>query len=249
MGNKVNVSVLGCCVSREVLNYSNKFNVISTVYSSYISLFEERIPVTIEDCENCISPNFKARNAYLECNKKVFEYLAEKKAEYIILDFAEVVNDYYQIKVPYATSVKPTKIVADPNIRALLMYKKIEMERVSSRNCNIPQIIEKVFSELLKMYPVEKIILNQTTFASFYWDINGQKIEFQNHYRLDERNIKKVRDFEMQFAQYLPKRNIIPPLLDAVSHIEHKYGCSPIHYTDETSLQLVQRIENFFNNF
>ena len=245
---KVDVSVLGCCVSREMFNYTDKFKVVSAVYSSFISLFEKKIAVSYDRCCRVVSPQFEARNAYLELNKKVFEYLQENKADYLILDFAEVINEFYLLEDNFIEEDNTDiKIVATPFIKEILADMNIKMVRASSSSCNIQLIVRKLFEQLYLLYPQDHIILNRTTLCKYYIDESGEIRPFQDHYRLKNANVKKVYDFEQEAAKYVCTSNILQPISCALSNGNHKYGCSPVHYTDEDYYYMAYRIENKFD--
>lgn len=227
---KVKLSVLGCCVSREMFNYTDDFEIVGVVYSSYISLFEDKIDISLAECISCISSQFQARNAYLEFNKTVFEYLKQNKGDYIILDFAEVVDEFYIVE--NELDGKEIKIVATPNIKEILNFKGYKFKRISSSDCEISAIVKELFENLLNIYPKERILLNKASYAKFYIR-NNALYKFTDHYRLTKKNMDKVRAFEAEAEKYLNKSNIFLPIDNVISNGEHKYGCSPVHYFDD----------------
>ena len=240
---KIKLSILGCCVSREVFNYSNDFEIASAVYSSFISLFENKIDVSLSECSSCISPQFQARNTYLELNKTVFEYLKQQKGDYLILDFGEVVNEFYNIENEDGNIV--TRVVANPYIKEILTVKGYKFSRVSSMNCDISFIVKNLFDKLFDIYPRENILLNKVSFSRFFY-LNNSICKFLNHYRLTQNNLKKVRVFEDEAEKYLDKCNVFQPVNNVLSNGEHKYGCSPVHYFDEDYYFMAHRFREKF---
>lgn len=241
---KPKISVLGCCVSREMFNFSCNFDVVSTVYSSFISMFEPKIDISYDDCVAAISPHFQARNAYLECNKKVFEYLDDKKGDYLLIDFAEVVDDYYDVEAD-KNSGSHVRIVANPVMKELLSKKGFNYTRISSRDCDIEGIVKNLFDHVFSLYAKEKVILNKTTLSDYY--IEGEEIrKFEEHYRLLQKNIDKVRAFEKEAEKYVFESNVLSPLNYSFSDVKHQHGLSPVHYTPEDYLFMIHRLEKKF---
>lgn len=231
MDKLIKVSVLGSCVSREMFNYSNNFEVISTVYSSYISLFEDKIDVTQDDCRIPTISKFESRNVYLEFNKKVFDYLEKNKADYLLIDFAEVINEYYLVSNKDYDDLK-VKIVATPSIKEILIKKNYDLTRVTSSDCDFKKLMKMLFDNLCKIYDKDKIFLIKTPFSKFYIGKDNKIHIFSSHYRLLQKNIDRVRKFENEAIKYLNAENIIDFNKNIIADENHKYGCSPVHYAD-----------------
>ncbi len=245
---KTKISVLGCCVSRELFNYTDKFNVVSTVYSSFISLFEDKIEVSMDDCLKAIESNFQARNVWLECNKEVFNYLKSQKGNYFLIDFGETINGFFEItQSTEKNEFRKVRIAATQYTRKFLEKNCIPFEFVSSQNCDIKIIVKKLFEQIFAIYPREKVYLNKTTLCRWYIDEQGQIQPFGDFYRLKEQQISTVRAFEKEAMQYLPKENVLEPLPYAFSNGTHKYGLSPVHYSDDDYRFMAHRMEKFFN--
>lgn len=232
MDKKIKVSILGSCVSREMFNYTNEFEVVSTVYTSYISLFEKTIDVSIEDCSLDTISKFEARNAFLEFNKKVFDYLKDHKGDFLLIDFAEVVNEYYLVNKKNSNDIINIKIVATPSVKAILTNKNYDLTRITSSDCNIEKIVGQLFNNLLQIYDKNKIYLIKTSFSNLYIGQDSKLHLFSSHYRLLSKNILRVRKFEDEASKYLNKANIVNFDMNVVANEQHKYGCSPVHYAD-----------------
>ena len=244
---KTKISVLGCCVSRELFNYSDKFNIVSTVYTSFISLFEDKMEISMEDCLNAIESNFQARNVWLECNKEVFNFLKGNKGEYLIIDFGETINGFYEVNVAKENEKNKTvRVAATQFTRKCLEKNSIPFKFVPSQDCNVQEIVRKLFENIFSIYPKENVYLNKTTLSRWYVDQEGNIQPFGNFYRLTEQQVSTVRAFEREARQYLPKENVLEPLPYAFSDGAHKYGLSPVHYCDDDYRFMAHRMERLF---
>ena len=248
INNKIRVAILGCCASREMFNYTNKFEVRATVYSSIISLFENKINASMDDCKTVADSFFQARNTYFDFNKLTFQYLNEvnSRADYLIIDFAETVSDYYFVHVQENGIEYETKITANQYVKNLLLKLGYKFDKMSSRDIDINQIVQKLFESIFSIYPKERVILNKVSFSKFYQDSNYGIFRFEQHYRMEPRNLDKVRAFESEAAKYVLPENILESFDYCLSDKQHKYGCSPLHYMDDDYYYLAHRFENFF---
>lgn len=245
--NKVRIAILGCCASRELFNYTEKFEVKATVYSSIISLFENKIDVSMDDCVEAADSYFQARNTYLDFNKLTFEYLSQlsSKSDYLVIDFAETVSDYFFVNVCSNNNNYNAKITANPFVKNVLVKRGYKYDKLSSMNVDIKLIVKLLFQDIFLIYPKDRVLLNQVSYSNAYIDQKEIKF-FSDHYRLKQENIKKVRSFEAEAKKYVEPNNVLEPIEICLSNKEHKYGCSPLHYTDDDYYFMAQRIENQF---
>ena len=248
IGHKIRVAILGCCASREMFNYTDQFEVRATVYSSIISLFEDKIYAEMGDCKEAADSFFQARNTYFDFNKLTFNYLSEvaSKADYLIVDFAETVSDYYLVCVDKNDVFYNTKITANQFVKNVLIKLGYKFEKLSSNDIDIIQIVKKLFENIFSIYPKERVILNKVSFAKITVDSNFELRPYNCHYRLDQKNIDKVRAFEREAEKYVLSENILEPVDYCLSDKDHKYGCSPLHYTEDDYYFMAHRIEKLF---
>ena len=66
----IKIKVLGCCVSREMFNYTDRLEVTKCVYTPFITLNEPPFPVDREAIDRVAPNRFFANMLDLECRKK-----------------------------------------------------------------------------------------------------------------------------------------------------------------------------------
>lgn len=247
LNNKIRVAVLGCCASREMFNYTSKFEVRATVYSSIIALFENKINVEMDDCIRAADSHFQARNTYLDFNKLTFEYLAklDSRADFLIIDFAETVSNYYLVNVCDEKANYEAKITANPFVKNVLNNKNYRYEKKSSQDIDIKALVEKFFTNVFLIYPKDRVILNRVSFSKFYIDAETV-MPFIDNYRLKQENLDRVRKFENEAKNFVDAKNILEPIEYCASDKKHLWGQSPVHYFVDDYNFMARRLENMF---
>lgn len=249
---KIKISSLGCCVSREMLNYSKNLVVVRSAYNNFNTMLEKPVNIPFEVCSKAININFQARNVYLELNKKVFDFLAEEKCDYLILDFAEVITPNIEVCFPDEymgenCSQKQIKIPLNDFTLSVLNELNISYKKVPFDESLVDKIVDFLFLNLQKIVPIEKIILNRTTLSEKnIEDIDNKFILKDNleNYRLEKNRKALVRRFEDSAMNKLTKQNIVlEPLENTFSEKNHKYGNSPVHYSFPSYEFMISRLE------
>lgn len=240
----IKVSVLGCCVSREMLNYTNKVEVARCIYSSYVTLFEKEVPFSLQKIENTIQNNFYSKMVWLECSKNVFEYLKQAPVDFLIVDFAETVTDILTFVLNGNTYLLP----ATEHYKALLLQNNCPYNKISYQSCEIENIIERLFFALTEIFPLEKIILNLASYSKKYYENDSGTYalkSFSDHYRLQPERLRQVRLYESAFLKRMKGRGIVlEPIENCISDGNHKYGKSPVHYTETCYHLMAKRLEH-----
>ena len=236
----IKIKVLGCCVSREMFNYTDRLEVTKCVYTPFITLNEPPFPVDREAIDRVAPNRFFANMLDLECRKKIFGYLKEGQADYLILDFAETVTDFYRIE-------NGVRLPATEHYKALVTELHQPYERQKYTNCSVESIVKKLFEELSSVISSDKIILNRATYSKYYLkeEYGRMKIyPFTDHFRLLPEAQARVREFENQALKYLGGAPVLPPLEACLSDGAHKYGVSPVHYADCSYRFMARRLEH-----
>lgn len=235
----IKIKVLGCCVSREMFNYTDKFKVVKGVYSPLNTLSEPPFPVDREMIDRVVPNRFYANMVDLECRKNIFGYLKEESADYLILDFAEVITDFYCVE-------NRGRLPATEHYKALLDALGLLYVKQKHTECDVGALVQKLFEELTLIIPTEKIILNRASYGEYYLEEENGRMTlkpFVGHYRLRPESLARVRAFENEAMKYLGKGLVLQPVR-CLSDGAHKYGVSPVHYADCSYRFMARRLEH-----
>lgn len=236
----IKIKVLGCCVSREMFNYTDKFKVVKGVYSPLNTLIELPFPVDREMIDRVVPNRFYAKMVDLECRKNIFGYLKEESADYLVLDFAEAITDFYCVE-------NRVRLPATEHYKAVLNALGLPFKKQKYTECDVTALVQKLFEELSSIISTEKIVLNRASYGEYYLKEENGRITiepFVGHYRLRPESLARVRAFEDEASKYLGKGLVLQPLRHCLSDGAHKYGVSPVHYADCSYRFMARRLEH-----
>lgn len=241
----VTINILGICVSRDAFGlFENDggFQIKKCVTnSSFISLCSPKI--TDEDI--AVENDFKDVRHYfqrcgcLDINKKVFDYLAEYDADYLLVDLGTVHRCVYKVKrkgadknkIPY-TFITQTHVLGhypsyldDKNIEVV---KTVSFKEVYKKT--YLKYVAKFAKELKERYPQKKIIINEVKYGERYIDSEGNIQVFQDT-MLSKKN-EMLSEIYAEFRKYLPDAHYIRfPGAEVFGNENHKWGKNHFHFT------------------
>lgn len=229
---KIKVSVLGCCVSRDAVNCDD-FEVLRSVgfISPYTINSGTPVDIDIEKLKNDGLPNYMARNIVLDGGNKALEYLSEERSDWLLFDIFDARSDVFffnkagaVLTAGYEASVHQKILVQDLGPCDRISRFDLPEEEFLQR-------VENECSEILKLYKPEQIIFIESyavdEFVSLYCQLK----------KFDEETIKKnqLRNkmFQSVFKvceEKLTGCHIIRPLQFLFADQEHIWGSHTLHY-------------------
>ena len=225
-------NMLGCCVSRDIFSMhkndgGHQINQYVNEFSPFFS-FEKGLDVDYDKYNNIdissICSNFIKRCTYLDVTKNIFNYIKKKNSDYLIIDNGPVRVGYVVFEngvTCYAG--RPSKKIIDYMIEKEIfppIYEYLNFDYMSSREVEIRTI--KYCNEIKKIYPVEKIIVNEIQHGFLLFDRNTKKVTtFSDVYELKQKNKLMSYIFEIMKRE-LKGCHII--------HIPHNIMCDKYHY-------------------
>lgn len=236
---KVNVSVLGCCVSRDSLEYQkDKYNVVK--YCAFVSPFTmfdgQTLDLTIEQIAQMGCPNFQARSVYLDIHKGTMGYLGEIKADWLLLDVLDARYSVLEWKNSKAliTNSFIIKKITDPLFSILGKGEnpfKREPWELPERYFN--DKINEFADKVLEVYKSEQIIFHEFWNVSEFIKANGVLASFdKNTIGINNRQniiIKKIYNIlEDRFKGC----HLIKAPDNVLADEKHRWGLAPLHYFD-----------------
>lgn len=236
MPEKTTVSVLGACVSRDIFDliqpdhYDVKRCV--TMVSPLAMVMkkpEESITLTSEDLANIDScSNYEKRLIFQDFNKTFFDYFAEVKTEWFMLDIADVRLDIT------AFEHNPVKISAGPPFKKVKdklcsLFGNPEIIKPNDFSFDdIEKYINLYLDEILKIYNPEQIIFHEYYCVKDY--ITKSKTIMSRMQEYVERSNKYIKFAAEIVKKRIPSCHIIRMPENVISNEIHKWGLAVLHF-------------------
>ena len=233
--NSVDISVLGCCVSRDAIAFNEsayKVNRCVQFISMYSISDGEPMGVSPEMFTGFGFRNFATRCLCQDANKNAFSYLGEIKSNWLLLDVASTRN---------AIFIWPQKnfCITDSYWVQKSMPLLIKICGGSPVKYNSWELKEEILKErvikfcnnILKFYNPSEIIFNEFYSAKEFLNQNNIITPFSkdllnkiNSYSDLMHRLNKLCE------QLLEGCHIIKPLDNILADSSHRWGIDPLHY-------------------
>jgi hypothetical protein len=242
--NKINISILGSCVSRDIFDMVGVKNVQVHRYvarSSLISLFS---PKLIEPTEEMIaSEKWRDRMQVLDLNKTGLEYLFAEDFDFLLIDFVDE-------RLGVTTNGKASFSNAPFADDAEFMKAHADLRKVMPLHGGFLVWWQKALSqfvEVIKERDIEqKIILNKIFLAT-------EGSDKQPVVGIDLKYVAAMNNMLLSmyeaFEQVLPNaHNIEYDDSDLLVDVAHKWGAAPFHYDLLTYRIAANKIANIISS-
>ena len=240
---KISISIYGCCASREMFNYSDKFDVqFYVMRNPIVTMFSPSLFVECREKDPNISP-FLNRMLYYDFYKKAWKEFLEHKSDYCLIDFGDVRYDYYEFLHNGARISKNEqsqnfikKICAEMGGTYDLKYKIINIKDITDEEINF--LMEKFCRDLLKVYRPNHIVLNKIKLATKFVTVNKFD-SVVNEFSSDDWTLDReaiIKRFENVFLKLVPGCKVLefPPKELMISSENHYLGDKhPFHWIPE----------------
>lgn len=251
----VTINILGICVSRDAFGLFDNdggFEIKKCVTNtSFLSLCSPKIAdedIAIEEDFSKIRHYFQ-RCACLDINKKVFDYIAEYDADYLLVDLGTVHRPVYKVKRKNADNGKEYTFIT--HTHALRQYssylndKNIEVAKIVQFQSQYKKVYlnyaAKFAETLKKKYPQKKIIINELKYGERYIDSEGNIRSF-----IDTMLAKKnemLSEVYAEFRKHLPDAHYIRfPGAEVLGNGMHKWGKNYFHFVMDYYEYLLEAI-------
>lgn len=237
------VDIIGTCLTRELFNYTNEYEVKTyLMQQSIYTLDSNPFPIEQNDIELTDNYQFKVRMLYYEFNKIAFQKLTENPSEYLIVDFADqirdfvVLDDYDNIKLIATSAVK--EVLNKLNIK----YHIYNIDALTDEE--IYFFMQQFVEIILTLYDSKKIILNKYQIQNEYYENNEKKYIDENNWVCRRR--KSVEKLEKMFQSLIPNCKILETKYEPIIDINHRLGGPhPGHFEEiyyKYRMELLDRI-------
>ncbi len=234
----VSFNILGVCTTRDIFAVTKgdkKFEIKKyTLGFSPLFALEDGLKIDKEafnSVETSLTP-FRRRAAYLEFTHTVFDFLAEAKSDYLVIDLAVLKNSYlltedghYFVAGKYNRSLYK-KLVEELNVPA------IKQESVPCDFLPKDEVKKKLkdyATKLLTIYKPEQIILCDHQHSRLC--VKGKKIgQFKHFENKWGRRCEFISFCFDIMKNELKGCHVINYLPNAVANLNHRFGVSPLHF-------------------
>ncbi len=256
MGKKI--FTFGSCVSRDIFNHTDEkdFQVTLNIQRmSYVLMPREGFPVTYEELDMEYLDDFpwEVKMMVSEVSKTCLSMAGEADADYLVFDLVEERFDFaeFEIEGKKYRSVKTghfenyyEKYLKDK----VTSYRELSVEEYSDDE--IRESFRKCVKELLKVFPIDKIILIETYYADKMVDDSGNITAYENVEEIGCTNERLKRLYRLM-KQVLDenkegdKRYCLLEPEEILGYEKHKWGPFPAHYTDDFYEEMGHKIKEY----
>lgn len=229
------INILGCCVSRDSIEF-NKERYIVPRYAAFVSpwsMFSGKCEVPdCNICKNGTTP-FMQKCVQHDTELTTIDYIKEEQSDWLLLDFADcrlsiVAWDTKNIRLTYSVAVKN-------NIVSFSKQFGNDYKIIKAYDLPYDKFVTKIdflLDQLLKIYPVNKIILHEFYCADVFIDKqkNFQSVKLAWMKEL----VEKVNPFLKKIYNYSKNKllgcHIVNWPENVVADETNKWGLCNLHY-------------------
>lgn len=233
---KEKITILGSCVSRDILNFDNDLNG-ERYYArtTFQSLVGEKYSIDINNIE--LKSDFQKM-----CIKKDFEseFLTLKfdENEYIILDFIDERFDIVKLKDKVIGTA--SNEYKNSNLNQLIYDAIIDKNRFEDW-CNS---CDKVLDYFKEKNIINKVILHECFYKNKYLSNEGRIEFFRSRMNEIQRQNKELDKKYRYIKEKYKEINIISDKENIFyANENHRWGLEPYHYIDEYYIDLAQQLK------
>ena len=232
------VNIFGICSLRDFFQNESddNFKVLKFVQSvspysavTYGDIVKNKTEL-LETIDQKETSNFNKRNLKLDIFKKAFDFLAEEKADYLLIDLACCRYDLYYFKNQNVFASKND--IYDEIFKSKLLDECILLDTDNLDTKILYELLDKYIAEILRLYKPQQIVLFEIKAEQFVFNQANNKVEIYNSplAKKFNRRIAKAYDYVksslvgchvVEFPSFM--------LLDE----NHKWGKYPLHYLSE----------------
>lgn len=254
------ISIWGSCISREFFNVDKEafcvngyvFQCPMNIYYGNLPVNKRRIPLDVFDksAENV----FWERSSYIAFNKIPLEYLKTHASDYLVFDIADTrFRHYYELTRKDGLK---TKINLDVHMQSCF-EKCVEENYIEKKNLKRlkwfengrhmigsdewEQYIDLFLSDILRYWPVRKMVLVEARFLKIYEE-NGQKKPFSDSFAAEQ---ALACELERKIRSKLKEVAFLAMPQNAYGFQNDKINAHPLHYcrtVNEYKMQALKKI-------
>lgn len=235
----MNIVIFGSCVSRDVFRVANQeSNLDYYARSSLISIVSNPLSIALDDIK--LESEFQKKMVFMDFQKTFLMDIKVKKDSFIVLDFIDERFDLMKVNGSYVTR---SNEFVNGNLERLYTFERIP--RFQNKTHKIWEESCQLFMDvLLSSVPAENIIIHEAYWSEDYIE-NGHVIAFPNKGNIEANNEALRRYYNFVITEF-PQISIVSS--ERMGSSEHKWGLSPVHYTDDYYNNIYKQIKEYIEN-
>lgn len=254
----IKIFTFGSCISRDVFNHTSEEDFVVTLNiqrMSYALMPLEGYPLKYEELDMEYLDDFpwEVKMMVTEVSKRCLDMAKEADADYVVMDlieerfdFAEFVinnNAYRCVKTGHFENYF-NKYLKDKASG----YQELSIDEYTDEE--VKKYFEKSIRELLKRFPIDKIIMIETYYAQSMIDDDGKVSEYEDKQEIVKINKRLERLYGImkqilnECSEDGKNYNLIK-CEDNMGYANHKWGPFPAHYTDDFYVNVGEKIKEY----
>lgn len=241
---KIKINIFGSCCSREIMNYSESYQVCAYVQQNPIHTLKSA-PLMIDESEaiSALGSNFIKRMIVANFNKTAMDLLFAQESDYLMLDFADCRFGYFQFTNPEGVKIADTwnTTLTLENLKKTrnLEYKFVSRDTITDEEWD--SYIDEFLALIKTKYPEERIIINEITFAEKY--VENETVKFYNQSGIELSARELIQKIEQKVEAKLPKAKVLKRMHNVFGNVHHIYGNIPLHYANYVYKAMIKQLD------
>ncbi len=237
------VSIFGCCISRDLLefNIENNFSLVKYfARCSIVSAVSE--PIFIKEDDIPLSSAFQRRQIAADLDKRIWKELRENYSDYLLIDFVDErfpLGKYQNSYFTFSNDIHH-QLFQD---NCLILNKEKADDDIYVENRSLKEHLDEFWDRVLEIYTPERIILHRAKLSDYYLDEEGKINEFPS-YQIEKNNkINTILEYMYTYTEKKLQNCIVACVKqDFYAAQNHKWGLAPMHYSEDYYIAILNDI-------
>ena len=237
--DKVNISIFGSCVSRDLFEADSIAHEVFDIktYVARQSIISALSKPVSDVCEEDIHLDsaFQRRMVLGDLHKDAFEKLAGDGSEYLLVDMVDErlgVCLLGESVITLSTELVGCGYVENP--ASLRIRPSAANGEIFVNGKNLKDYCKEFAQKILAIYPEDKIIIHRALGVFDYFDENGQQVSFPDDQKAKCQNMNRTLGIMYDaLSGAMPGAKVIDTKGHFIADQNHKWGLSIIHYEED----------------
>lgn len=247
----ISFNLIGNCVSRDMITplvEKGKAQVLQ--YSGFVSpasMFSEKgsCHIELDDMKDYEGPNFYKRSLCFDINKYSFDYITEKRADFLLVDLLSARLDMLKkgnhlVTITYPVMTNRERLNRDCGFDTYEQIRPFDIDDDEWNRC-----VDSLSALILKNYAPSQIILHKYYNAEKY--IDGSKIRLFGSKEIEDyqKQNELIKKLDARLENNLIGCHIIKAPECVLADKSNSRGLHPLHYLQdyydygETALEII----------
>lgn len=238
------ITILGSCVSRDIMEYIDSDRLEIGVYIARTKVASQlSSSLNVEECQIDLSSAFQKRLVLNDLNKTTFDKLNNLESEFCVIDYID--ERFKLIKINDSYITKSNEI-----LRSNWLPSRCEEMQYSYENGqwllegeNLDTYLKKYLDKVVLYFKPNNIILHKAYMVNSYLDKEKNIRLFDQASLKANEKVNEMLDYMYNFTEnYLEKAKIIDLCNKYVADEENKWGLATMHYQKEYYVEAAKMV-------